>query len=185
MFRTKDQPPRAKRKARAVEESHSKISELFSAQRHGVWEKFHRVLPFGEYISDRWEKAKFLGFGEGSSIYDSSVVIGKVSVGAHTWVGPFTLLDGSGGLTIGNFCSISAGVQIYTHDSVQWSVSGGESELEYGSVDIGNNTYIGPNTVVARGISIGHGCTIGANSFVNSSIPSGSKAWGNPAVVIA
>ena len=37
--------------------------------RNDVKEKWNRVLPTGDYISDRWEKAKYLGFGEGSSIY--------------------------------------------------------------------------------------------------------------------
>ena len=51
-----------------------------------------RTLPFGDYISDRWEKARLLGFGEGSSIYDSAHVFGDVSIGSATWIGPFTIL---------------------------------------------------------------------------------------------
>ena len=54
----------------------------------------NRVLPIGDYISDRWEKAKYLGFGENSSIYDSSLVLGTVQVGKDCWIGPFTILDG-------------------------------------------------------------------------------------------
>jgi hypothetical protein len=33
------------------------------------------------------------------------------------------ILDGRGGLLIGDYVSISAGVQIYTHDTVEWSTS--------------------------------------------------------------
>ena len=73
----------------------------------------------GDYVSDRWEKARFLGFGENSSIYDSSLVFGDVQVGKNVWVGPYTVLDGSGGrLSIGDDCHICAGSQIYTHDTV-------------------------------------------------------------------
>ena len=79
--------------------------------------KWNRVLPFNELISDRWEKAQFLNGLSGSSVYDNSYVFGKVSIGKNTWIGPYTILDGSGGkLTIGEFCSISSGVQIYTHN---------------------------------------------------------------------
>jgi acetyltransferase-like isoleucine patch superfamily enzyme len=141
---------------------------------------WHRTLPFGDYIVDRWEKAKLLGFGSNTSIYDSSLVIGNVKVGNDTWVGPFTILDGSGGLEIGSFCSISAGVQIYSHDSVQWAVSGGKKKIEKSPTKIGSKCYIGPNTIIAKGISIGEGCIIGSNSLVNKNIPAHHKAYGNP-----
>ena len=109
-------------------------------------------LPFGDYIVDRWEKAKNLGFGEGSSIYDSAIVIGDVKVGKNTWIGPFTVLDGTGGLEIGDTCSISAGVQIYTHDTVEWAISGGKHPKEQAPVQIGNRCYIGPNSIISKGV---------------------------------
>ena len=148
-------------------------------------QEFSRVLPFGEIVVDRWAKARMLGFGEGASVYDSAIVIGDVVVGEATWVGPFVLLDGSGGLTIGAHCSISAGVQIYTHDTVEWAMSGGESSAQRESVSIGNDCYIGPNAVISKGVTIGDRCVIGANSFVNRDIPAGSRVWGNPARIQA
>src|SRR6185295_2341241 len=87
--------------------------------------RWNRTLPLGDYIVDRWEKAKSLGFSDGVSIYDTAHVYGDVQVGERTWIGPFVILDGTGGLQIGSNCSISAGVQIYTHDSVRWAISGG------------------------------------------------------------
>lgn len=153
--------------------------------RDEVRDKWNRVLPTGDYLSDRWEKAKFLGFGEGTSIYDSSLVIGDVRVGKNTWIGPFTVLDGSGGLEIGDFCSISAGVQIYSHDTVEWSTSGGTLATKYSPTKIGANVYLGPNVVVSRGVTIGEGSVIGANSFVNRDIPAKSRAWGNPCVAVS
>ena len=143
-----------------------------------------RSLPFNELISDRWARAQRLGFGKGTSIYDSCVILGNVSVGENTWIGPFTILDGSGILSVGSNCSISAGVQIYTHDSVQWAVSGGKAEYEYAPTKIGDNCYIGPNCIIAKGIGIGNGCIIGANSFVNGSFPEGSKLAGTPARIV-
>lgn len=160
-----------------------KLRLILRLQQTAYLKRWRRALPFGDYISDRWEKAKLLGFGQGTTIYDSSVVIGDVKVGKHTWIGPFTILDGSGGLSIGDYCSISAGVQIYTHDTVAWAISGGDSKPEYSRVVIGSKCYIGPNVIIARGVSIGDGCVVGACSFVNSDIPNGARAWGTPAKI--
>ncbi len=155
------------------------IKLFLQTARRGLRARFDRTLPFGDYVSDRWEKAAYLGFGKGSSIYDSSLVFGKVEVGDDVWVGPFTVLDGSGGtLRIGNNCHISAGVQIYTHDTVDVVLRKGE--IQKSAVTIGDNCYIGPNAVLSMGIKIGDSVVIGANSFVNCDVPSGSKGFGNP-----
>jgi acetyltransferase-like isoleucine patch superfamily enzyme len=160
------------------------LRELWSSRFREVADRWQRALPFGDYVVDRWEKARRLGFGEGTSIYDGSLVIGDVKVGLHTWIGPFTVLDGSGGLEIGDYCSISAGVQIYTHDSVQWALTSGEAGYEKAPTRIGNNCYLGPNTVVAKGVSIGDRCVVGANSVVLHDIPADSRAFGAPCRVI-
>lgn len=154
---------------------------MLAQQQAQVLERWSRSLPFGDYIVDRWQKARELGFGEGSSIYDSALVFGDTKVGRNTWIGPFTVLDGSGGLEIGDNCSISAGVQIYTHDTVKWAISGGVEQPERAPVRIGCNCYIGPNAVITKGITIGDGCVIGANSLVNCDVPNDMKAWGTPA----
>jgi len=109
-----------------------------------------------------------------------------VSVGENTWIGPFTILDGSGGeLVIGSNCSISAGVQIYTHDTVARTLSGGVSPIEKASTHIGSNCYIGPNAIIQKGVRIGDGVIIGANSLVNRDIPSNTKAFGTPCRVVS
>jgi len=160
------------------------LKSIFLSKRKIMREKYNRVLPLNELLTDRWEKAGFLGFGKKSSIYDSSIVFGDVSVGENTWIGPYTILDGSGGLTIGDFCSISTGVQIYSHDTVKWAISGGIDPYEYMPTTIQNNCYIGPNTIIAKGVNLGEGTIVGANSFVNKSFPKGSKIAGSPAKII-
>lgn len=140
------------------------------------------MLPFPEYIVDRWEKAQFLNFGEKTSIYDSSIVLGDVKVGANTWIGPYTMLDGSGGkLLIGNHCSISTGVQIYTHDTVKDCVSGGRQPKETGKVVIGDNCYIAPDSIISKGVVLGKSCVVCAKSFVNKSFEDFSIVAGVPA----
>lgn len=161
-----------------------KLHKLWQLLRKDVDRKWQRTLPFADYFVDRWEKARSLGFGAGSSIYDSSLVIGQVKVGEGTWIGPFTILDGSGGLEIGSFCSISAGVQIYTHDTLAWALSGGKAAAERAPTRIGSCCYIGPNAVISKGVTVQEKCVIGANSLVLEDIPAGSKAAGTPCKVI-
>lgn len=142
-----------------------------------------RFLSIPDYFIDRWERAQLMGFESGTSVYDSCLVLGEVHVGKNTWIGPYTILDGSGGsLNIGDNCAISAGVHIYTHDSVDHVING--TPISTAPVVIGNNVYIGPQTIIAKGVTIGDYVVIGANSFVNKDIPAGSKAYGNPVKVV-
>lgn len=153
-------------------------------RRDKIREKWDRTLPFAEQITDRWEKARYLNFGDGASIYDSALVIGDVSVGEKTWIGPDCVLDGSGGLQIGSTCSISAGCQLYSHDTVAWAVSGGKADTRRAETSVGDAVYIGPGTIVASGSAIGDHSIIGALSFVNGKIPPYSFAVGSPARII-
>jgi acetyltransferase-like isoleucine patch superfamily enzyme len=146
--------------------------------------QWQRSLPFGDLVVDRWQRAAGLGFGAGASIYDSALVLGDVTVGARTWIGPHTVLDGSGGLTIGETCSISAGVQIYSHDSVAWALSGGRAAYERAPVVIGDHCYIGPHTIVTRGVTIGRRCLVGANSIVNKDLPDNAIAFGSTCRIV-
>src|SRR5579859_5406907 len=133
--------------------------------------QFHRSLSFQDGMFDRWERAQRLGFGAGASIYNSALVLGEVSVGRETWIGPWTILDGSAApVVIGEFCSISAGVHLYTHDTLQWALSGGIAAKRSGAVNIGDCVYIGPQSIVVRGVSIGRQCVVAANSFVHHSV---------------
>jgi|SRR5581483_6576044 len=164
-----------------VNELHEKIFQLHEELRRRMKERHQRSVPFADELNDRWERARFLGFGQGSSIYDSSLVLGDVSVGENTWVGPSTVLDGSGGLSIGRNCSISAGVQIYSHDSVAWALSGGKQAYVRSKTSIGDCCYIGPYVVIAKGVRIGSHCLIGAHSLVSADVPDGTIAVGVPA----
>ncbi|CCZ95105.1 putative uncharacterized protein [Corallococcus sp. CAG:1435] len=59
------------------------------------------------------------------------------------------------------------------------------AQLEYGySVTIGNDVWIGGNTVINPGVTIGNNVVIGSNSVVTHDIPDGVVACGNPCRVI-
>jgi acetyltransferase-like isoleucine patch superfamily enzyme len=89
-------------------------------------------------------------------------------------------------LHIGEYCKITQNVTILCHDysrSVLRRVYGdvvGESKETW----IGNNVFIGLNTVVCMGAHIGNNVIIGAGSVVTGNIPDNSVAAGSPARVI-
>ena len=160
------------------------LRRLYGERQAEILAAWNRSVPFADQVVDRWARAAALGFGEGTSIYDSALVLGDVKVGAHTWIGPHTVLDGSGGLEIGDTCSVSAGVQIYSHDSVRWALSGGRAAYAHAPVRVGSHTYLGPYTVVTRGVSIGRHCLVGTHTLVNRDLPDFSIAYGVPCRIV-
>ncbi|MGH8991766.1 MAG: acyltransferase [Acidimicrobiia bacterium] len=161
------------------------LQELYRRRDEELRAAFDRSLSFTDGLFDRWERARRLGFAEGASIYNSSLVFGDVTVGERTWVGPYTLLDGSGGgLRIGAYCSISTGAHIYTHDTIMWSLSGGRVPPVRAGVTIGDRCYVGSQSVVAAGVEIGDECVLAANCFVNRPVPARSIVGGTPAQII-
>lgn len=88
-------------------------------------------------------------------------------------------------ISIGDNVHITDGVKFLTHD-------GGTLILEdevgdfvlTGNITVGDNTYIGINTVILPGVTIGRDCIIGACSVVTRSVPDGTVAAGVPARAI-
>ncbi len=163
---------------------HEPLRTLHETLRAEIAARHQRGVPFADELFDRWERARALGFGDGTSIYDASVVLGDVQVGTNVWIGPFTVLDGSGGLSIADWCSVSTGVQIYTHATVARALTGGRAPADRAAVRIGPRTYLGPNAVITKGVTIGAGCVIGANALVNLDVPDGAVVFGTPGRIV-
>ncbi len=109
-------------------------------------------------------------------------VVGQPDIGAGTWIGPFCVIDGSGGLHIGDGCDISAGAHVYSHSTVLRCVSGRQvSEVERRPTWIGDHVFIGPNATVLMGVRIGDGAVVGAGAVVTRDVPDGQVVAGVPA----
>ena len=85
---------------------------------------------------------------------------------------------------IGDNCQIAPNVAIYTaghpiHPATRNTL------YEYGiEINIGDNVWIGGNTVICPGVRIGDNVVIGAGSVVTKDIPDWCIAGGNPCKVI-
>ena len=93
-------------------------------------------------------------------------IVGEPEIGDGCWIGAFTVIDGSGGLTVGRGCDISAGAQIYSHSTVRRVVSERAVTIERAPTRIGDHVHIGAAAVVLMGATIGDHCVIGAGAVV-------------------
>lgn len=160
----------------------SELRQLHYALRDHTRSKYNRINPFYEDLFDWRERGEYwAGSGKNITIYNSTTLIQDVSIGDNTWIGPFCLLDGTGKLTIGSFCSISLGCQLVTHDSARWALSGGRAPYEYAPIKVGNSCYLGSHAVVVKGVSIGDHCLIGAGAVVTKDVADYSIMAGVPA----
>ncbi len=135
------------------------LTELFHYKGSGVWIE----IPF------------FCDYGK------------NISIGENTFVNTNCMFLDNNTITIGKNGLIAPYVQIYTANH---PLKASERIIETGNgsryrtfaqpVSIGDNVWIGGNSVILPGVTIGHNVTIGAGSVVTKSIPDNVLAFGNP-----
>lgn len=86
-------------------------------------------------------------------------------------------------LEIGDYCKITRGVIILQHDYSRSVLRRVYGEIIDGTkkTKIGDNVFIGMNSIILMGASIGDNAIIGAGSVVSGSIPNNCVALGVPA----
>lgn len=87
---------------------------------------------------------------------------------------------------IGDYCKITNGCTILTHDYSRsvLRLMYGHIIGEAGLTIIGDNVFIGVNSIILMGAHIGNNCIIGAGSVVGGVFPDNVVIAGNPARVI-
>ena len=111
--------------------------------------------------------------------YGSNIQVGKNFFANYNC----TIIDVAK-VIIGDNCQMAPNVSIYTAGHPVHPVSR-NSAYEYGiEVTIGDNVWIGGNTVILPGVHIGSNTVIGAGSVVTKDIPDWVIAAGNPCRVI-
>lgn len=117
----------------------------------------------GEYTTEKLVK---MGMKVGK---DFGRLNGVILDPSHCWL-----------IEIGNNVTMAPRVHILCHDASTKKFLG---YTKIGRVSIGNNVFIGAETVVLPGVHIGNNVVIGANSTVTHDIPDNSVAFGSPARV--
>lgn len=137
-------------------------------------------------------------FGKNNWIGKNSAIINS-SLGDFSYVGNATFVQFA---TIGKFCSIGPNVRIAPGKhptsmfvSTHPSTFNNQSNLvknyvkenkfkNYEPVEIGNDVWIGVNSVIVDGITIGNGAIVAANSVVVKNVGAYEIVGGNPAKFI-
>ena len=85
-------------------------------------------------------------------------------------------------VSIGDRVTVTAGVQFITHDGSTWLLRDDKGRrYRYAPIVIGNDVFIGGNSIILPGVKIGNRVVVGAGSVVNRSIPDNCVVAGVPA----
>lgn len=91
-------------------------------------------------------------------------------------------------ISIGNHVEITHGVRLITHDGSMWVLRDLYSECrqidKFGRITIGNNVFIGIDSIILPGVNIGNNVIIGAGSVVTKDIEDNVVFAGVPARLI-
>lgn len=118
----------------------------------------------GEYTT---EKLKKMGMKVGDNFKRLN---GVILDPAHCWL-----------IEIGDNVTIAPRVHILCHDA---STKLFLNKTKIGRVTIGNNVFIGAESVILPGVIIGNNVVIGANSTVTHNIPDNSVVAGSPTKIL-
>lgn len=108
----------------------------------------------------------------------------NIEVGDHFFANNNCNFVDPGKITIGDYVFLGPSVSLFTaHHPIDTEMR--NQLLEYAApITIGDNVWIGGNTVVVPGVTIGSNVVIGAGSVVTKDIPDNVVAAGNPCRVI-
>jgi len=109
----------------------------------------------------------------------------KVFIGDNTVIGRRNVITAKNLITIGRDVLIGSDVQIIDHGhGTRRDTPIRIQEAEIGTVEIGDDVWIGAGSKILMNVKIGNGAVIGANSVVLTDIPEYAIAVGSPARVV-
>lgn len=100
---------------------------------------------------------------------------GVLKIGDNFYMNTGCLISAHESITIGNDVEFGPGVLVYDQDH-DFRVEGGLRAKKFKTtpVVIGDNVWIGANTIILRGTIIGDNCVIGAGSIIKGTLPPSS-----------
>ena len=115
-----------------------------------------------------------------SRIRRFSLVICGAKIGRGTFIGQNVYFDPLAiqNISVGEHCYITQNVSILTH------FYGADRKFYFGKVEIGDNVFIGMNSLICKPVKIGNNCIVGGGTIVTHDISENVLACGVPCRVI-
>ena len=113
---------------------------------------------------------------------------GFIHMGDNVEIGPYSILWGGGGITIGSDVHLGAHVHITSMEGEQVPADSFDPNkpltIDRRPVTVGSHTLICSNAVIVPGVTIGHHVQVAAGAVVVSDVPDYALVAGVPARVI-
>jgi len=136
------------------------------------------------------EQADGISIGDHTTVHESALIaanLGQITIGRHSWVGPFCLVYGNGDVSIGDNVLIAAHTSINTvsHHFERCDIPINDQGIYCDPVTIEDDAWIGMNAVILQGVRIGKGAIVGAGAVVTRDVPPWSIVMGVPARIVS
>ncbi len=136
------------------------------------------------------EPAGRIEIGEGSIIREGAFLQsygGQIRVGKNCTINPYCLIQGNGGVQIGDNSLIASHVCMYSanhvfSDSKKLIRQQGETQR---GITIGADVWIGGGAIILDGVTVGDGAVIAAGAVVKHDVAAGAVVAGVPARMIS
>ena len=107
---------------------------------------------------------------------------GDVSLGDRVEINNYAIVNGAGGVRVGNDTLIGPGVKIISYEhGIAPDVLIRLQANQVRPIVIGDGVWIGANAIVLAGVEIGDGAVIGAGAVVTHDVPANEIWVGVPA----